>query len=201
MNNRDHVWHDPSYPPNKVITEDPIRNAKPGKSARRMLWIVLGAVAVVAVIAAIGVAIIFGSAVIAGVSEGISEPTMPSAFSFEEEEAVRGLATVIADRGKRGDFEAIIGMADDSDHLDRDELTADVTEAFSDFDIKDWTIDYGNAQVLVGQKTEERILVFRIVLKATDDSTRVTNPLYAVDVDGTWRLTGIGGREVVEDVY
>ncbi|MBN2840286.1 MAG: hypothetical protein JXP37_04940 [Coriobacteriia bacterium] len=201
MNERNHVWHDPAYPPNQVITDDPIRNPKTGKTARRILWIVLGVVAVLALIAVVGVAAIFGSAVMAGVSEGIREPTMPSAYSVEEEEAVRGLATVIADRGKRGDFEAVIEMGDDSDHLDRDELAADVSEAFSDFDIKDWTIDYQNAQVLIDQQTKERILVFRIVLRGADDSTRATNPFYAVDVDGTWRLTGIGGREVVEDVY
>lgn len=161
----------------------------------------LGILALLAFFAVIGLVVLFGSALVAGVSEGISEPMMPTAFSVDEEEAVRGLATVIADRGKRGDFEAVMEMGDDSDHLDREELSADVTEAFSDFDIKDWTIDYENAQVLVDQKAKERILVFRIVLKADDDSTRATNPFYAVDSDGTWRLTGIGGREVVEDVY
>lgn len=201
MSDRHHVWHDPSYPPNQVITEDPIKAVNARTSARRALrvfWIIAGIALILGLLVAFA---ILGSAVVAGISEGISEPTMPAAFSIEEEEAVRGLAAAIADRGKRGDFEAIIEMGETSDHLDRNELEADVSEAFSDFDIKDWMIEYQNAQVLVDQQTDERILVFRIVLTGADDSTRVTNPFYAVDAEGTWRLTGIGGREVVEDVY
>lgn len=144
---------------------------------------------------------LFGSALIAGVVEGISDPMMPVAFSADEEEAVRGLAAAIADRGKRGDFDAIVAMGASSEHLDEAELTADVSEAFTSFDIKDWAIDMENAQVLVDQESEERILVFRIVLTGPDDTTRVTNPFYAVEADSTWRLTGIGGRDVIEDVY
>lgn len=198
MSDRQHVWHDPSYPPNRVITQDPTKLPKPGKSLRRVAWIVFGVMLALALFAVVA---IFGSALVVGISEGISDPMMPMSFSADEEEAVRGLATMIADRGKRGDFEAIIAMGENSDHLDETELTADVSQAFSDFDIKDWAIDHNNAQVLIDQESGERILVFRIVLTGTDDATRVTNPFYALEVDGTWRLTGILGRDVVEDVY
>lgn len=198
MDDRQHVWHDPSYPPNAVITRDSAKLPKPGRSVRRVFWIVLGVAFALALFAVVA---IFGSALVAGIAEGISDPMMPAAFSTDEEEAVRGLATVIADRGKRGDFEAIMAMGESSEHLDEAELSADVSEAFSGFDIKDWTIDHRNAQVLVDQESGERILVFRIVLTGADGTTRVTNPLYALEVDGTWRLTGIGGRDVVEDVY
>lgn len=114
---------------------------------------------------------------------------------------MRGLAAAIADRGKRGDLDAIVAMGASSEHLDEAELTADVSEAFTGFDIKDWAIDMENAQVLVDQESEEHILVFRIGLTGPDDTTRVTNPFYAVEVDSAWRLTGIRGRDVIEDLY
>lgn len=200
MNDRQHVWHDPSYPPNPVITEDRMKlpSPRPPKRAAKALWIMI------CVALAFGLVVIaagLGSAVVAGFWEGLNEPMMPAAFTTQEEEAVRGLAAAIADRGKRGDFESIIEMGDGSEHLNRSELADDVSEAFSDFTVKDWGIDYENAQVLIDQESGERILVFRIVLTGTDDTKRATNPFYAVDAEGKWRLTGIGGRDVVEDVY
>lgn len=139
MTDRQHVWHDPSYPPNRVITQDPARFPKLGKSARRVFWVVLDV-----------------------------------AFAL-------GLCA----------FVTIFGS----------ELIAGVSEAFTGFDIKDWAIDTKNAQVLMDQESGERILVFRIVHTGLDDTTRVTNPFYAVEADSAWRLTGIGGGDVIEDVY
>lgn len=201
MKDRQHVWHDPSYPPNQVITEDRLKLPKPGKAPKRLLTLFWVLLCIILVLGVLVVVIGLGSAIVAGVWEGVSEPMMPTAFTTDEEEAVRGLSAAIADRGKRGDFEAIIEMGDGSEHLDDAELAADVSEAFSGFGTKDWAIDYENAQVLVDQETGERVLVFRIVLTGSDDSTRATNPFYAVELGGKWRLTGIRGRDVIEDVY
>lgn len=92
-------------------------------------------------------------------------------------------------------------MADGSEYVDPLELAQDTEAAFAGLDIKDWSIDYENAQVLVDQQTGERIIVFRLVLVGTSDETRTTNPFYATEHDGRWRLTGIAGRDVKEDVY
>lgn len=202
MKDRQHVWHDPSYPPNPVITEDRMttlpRAAKPSRGVRRAFFWIIG-ILVVGALLTVGLA--FGAAIIAGVWEGVTEPVMPAAITTDEEEGVRGLAATIADRGKRGDFAAIAELGDGSKHLDSRELEQDTEEAFGGLAIKDWSIDYENVQVLIDQETEERIVVFRLVLVGPEDETHATNPFYATERDGRWRLTGIRGRDLVEDVY
>lgn len=200
MDDRRHVWHDPAYPPNEILSgPDASRPPRPSSPrVRNTLWIVLWVT--LAGVLVIG-GLFFGSIVIWAAVDSWDDPIVAAPVSEREEEGVRGLAVAISDRGRRQDYAAILKMGDGSKSLASDELSADLEEAFAGLEVKDWAIDYENMQVLEDRKTKERIVVFRLVLTGPDGAQRVTSPFYGVAKDGTWRLTGILGRDVKEDVY
>jgi len=200
MDDRRHVWHDPDFPPHEIVSGD-VPGGGPVKVSRRarntvwvVFWVVLG-------VAVLSVVLFFGAAVVSGVMDGIDDPIIAAPVTEKEEAGMRGLATTIADRGRRGDHAAVVALGDGSASLDAGELASDVEAAFGGTPIKDWAVDINNVQVLKDTKSQERIIVFRLVLTGTDGSERATNPFYAVQQRGAWRLTGIRGRDVQEILY
>ena len=197
VNDRRHVWHDPDAAPHEIVSEGRFGGRRVSVSPRArgtlwaLLWVTLG-------IIILGMVLIFG-AIMVGVA--VDDEPMIIALSEQEEAGVRGLATTIADRGRQGDYAAVLALAGPSKALDSEELASDIEAAFGGSPIKDWALDFDNVQVFRDVETDDRIVVFRLILTTTDGEETVTNPFYATAQKGSWRLTSIKGRDVKEELY
>lgn len=203
MNERRHVWHDSDAPPPEILSGNGVPAAKsgpkqPSRRARTTLWVLLWVVIGSVLLAGLA---FFGAVVVSAFMDGFDDPVIVAPLKVHEEAGVRGLAATVAEHGRTGDYQGIAELGDGSSSMDTSRLTSDADQSFGGFPLSKWELDVDGVRLLVDRRTEERIVMFRLVLHGSDGTQRSTTPFYARQVDESWRLTGISGRDLEEILY
>jgi len=141
--------------------------------------------------------IIGGAVLLISVASDTSSNSTTYLLQDDEEQGVRGLSAMIFQLGQEGNAEAFVALAKGDSHADPQELRNQFQRVFGGTRPIDYALKEDTVQVLVDTQTNERIVVVRLGISA-ESSNLDSGPLYMIERDGQWRLTGLSGRQLKE---